>query len=261
MSIWETLKSLFLGDNPIEAVFKDEWISSLQHNLPLYAKLPPELQLSLLEKIGQFVSTTYFEGCGDLELTDEMIISVAGQACILILKHDGPPYPNLKTVLLYPSTFQSVVRERDPMGVVTEREVRRLGESWSNGTVILAWDSVQRGARNIQDGHNVTMHEFAHQLDQEDGNTDGVPFLESREAYRTWGAVLGDGYSKLVDRTERRKKTVLDKYGATNLAEYFAVATEAFFEKPRQMQRKRADLYEELKDYYQLDPVEWFSKG
>ena len=261
MNIWETLKSLFLGDDPIEAVFKDEWIAFLKDNLPLYSKLPLELQNRLHEKIGEFVATTYFEGCGGLELTDEMILTVAGQACILILSHEGPPYPNLKTVLLYPSTFQSVVRERDPMGIVTEREVRRLGESWSNGTVILAWDSVQHGARNIHDGHNVTLHEFAHQLDQEDGNTDGVPFLETREAYLTWGSVLSDGYAQLVDRTERRKKTVLDKYGATHISEYFAVATEAFFEKPRQLQRKRADLYRELKDYYQLDPADWFKKG
>ena len=261
MSIWETLKDLFLADNPIEAVFEDHWITYLENNLPLYSKLPPELVLRLHEKIGQFVATTYFEGCGDLELTEEMILTVAGQACILPLNHSGPPYPNLKTVLLYPSTFRSIVRERDELGIITEREVNRLGESWSNGTVILAWDSVEHGARNIHDGKNVTMHEFAHQLDQEDGNTDGVPYLDSHEAYRTWGQVLSDGYSQLVDHTERRKKTVLDKYGATNIAEYFAVATEAFFEKPRQMQRKRTEVYNELRDYYQLDPAEWFQKG
>lgn len=261
MSIWETLKNLFLGEEPIEVIWKDEWESYLQSNLPLYEMLPSGLQLKLHDKIAQFVSTTYFEGCGELELTDEMILTVAAQACVLVLNHEDPPYPNLKTVLLYPSTFQSVVKARDALGVVTEREVRRLGESWSNGTVILAWDSVKRGARNIRDGHNVTMHEFAHQLDQEDGNTDGVPFLETKEAYRTWGSVLSDGYAQLVEKTERRKKTVLDKYGATNIAEYFAVATEAFFEKPRQMKRKRADLYDELVEYYQLDPAEWFSQG
>ena len=261
MSIWETLKSIFLGDEPIEVVWKDAWETYLLNNLPIYSMLPQELQLKLHDKIGQFVATTYFEGCADLELTDEMILTVAAQACILVLNQEDPPYPNLKTVLLYPTTFQSVVRERDAMGVVTEREIRRLGESWSNGTVILAWDSVQHGARNIRDGHNVTMHEFAHQLDQEDGNTDGVPLMDTHEAYRTWGSVLGDGYAQLVEKAERRKKSVLDKYGTTNLAEYFAVATEAFFEKPRQMQRKRADLYQELVDYYQLDPAEWFTKG
>jgi len=189
-----------------------------------------------------------------------MILTVAGQACMLIINHQGAPYPNLKTVLLYTSTFSSTVKGYDINGVVTEREVHRLGESWSNGTVILAWDSVQHGARNIYDGHNVTLHEFAHQLDQETGRTDGVPFLEHHEAYRTWGTVLGYGHEKLVENAERGKKTALVHYGATNIAEYFAVATESFFEKPRQLLKKRPELYKELLEYYKLDPVSWFTK-
>jgi len=245
MSIWESLKSLFLGKEPIETVFKDEWVAHLIHNLPLYSRLPDVLKLNVRVKIGEFVATTYFEGCGGLDLTDEMILTIAGQASMLIVNQDGPPYPNLKTVLVYPTTFSSVTKERDVLGIVTEREVHRLGESWSNGTVILAWDSVQHGARNIFDGHNVTLHEFAHQLDQETGRTDGVPFLGSHEAYRTWGTVLSEGHEKLVENAERGRKTVLDHYGATNIAEYFAVATEAFFEKPRQMKKKRPDLYRE----------------
>lgn len=257
MSIWESLKTLFISKEPIDKVFKEEWIHYLINNLPLYSRLPDELKLKVREKIGEFIATTYFEGCGDLELSDEMILTVAGQACMLIINHEGPPYPNLKSVLLYPSTFSSIVKVRDHMGVVTEEEVHRLGESWGNGTVILAWDSVKHGAQNIQDGHNVTMHEFAHQLDQETGRTNGVPFLEHNEAYRTWGIVLSEGFEKLVQNAEKRRKTVLDHYGATNIAEYFAVATEAFFEKPRQLSKKRPDLYNELKDFYKLDPIEW----
>jgi len=260
MSIWESLKTIFINKDPIDVVFKEEWITYLNSNLPLYSRLPDDLTLRLREKIGEFISTTYFEGCGELELTDEMILTVAGQACMLIINHQGAPYPNLKTVLLYTSTFSSTVKGYDINGVVTEREVHRLGESWSNGTVILAWDSVQHGARNIYDGHNVTLHEFAHQLDQETGRTDGVPFLEHHEAYRTWGTVLGYGHEKLVENAERGKKTALVHYGATNIAEYFAVATESFFEKPRQLLKKRPELYKELLDYYKLDPVSWFTK-
>ena len=206
MSIWESLKTIFINKDPIDVVFKEEWITYLNSNLPLYSRLPNDLTLRLREKIGEFISTTYFEGCGELELTDEMILTVAGQACMLIINHQGAPYLNLKTVLLYTSTFSSTVKDYDINGVVTEREVHRLGESWSNGTVILAWDSVQHGARNIYDGHNVTLHEFAHQLDQETGRTDGVPFLEHHEAYRTWGTVLGYGHEKLVENAERGKK-------------------------------------------------------
>lgn len=256
MNIWEQLKAYFLKTPTITIEFKDEWISYLENNLPLYARFPNKLKQRIHEKIGQFVATTFFEGCGGLELTDEMILTVAGQACILVINRDGRPYPNLNTVLLYPSTFSS--RVTDASGAVaTQRQVHRLGESWSNGTVILAWDSVEHGARNIFDGHNVTLHEFAHQLDSELGGTDGVPRLRAEEAYQTWGQVVHDGYAQLVDDAERGRKSVLDHYGATNPAEYFAVATEAFFEKPKQMLKKRPDLYALLKDYYQLDPIEW----
>ncbi len=256
MTIWDQLKAFFIKTPTIDIEFKEEWVAYLENNLPLYARFPAELKQRIHDKIGQFVATTFFEGCGGLELTDEMILSVAGQACMLIIHREGRPYPNLNTVLLYPSTFSSRVNQ----GVTTEHRVHRLGESWSNGTVILAWDSVEHGARNIFDGHNVTLHEFAHQLDSELGDTDGVPRLHTQEAYHTWGQVFHDGYAQLVDDAERGRKSVLDHYGTTNQAEYFAVATEAFFEKPRQMLKKRPELYAQLQAYYQLDPVQWGRK-
>ncbi len=151
-------------------------------------------------------------------------------------------------------------KSRENSGTVTEERVTRLGESWSNGTVVLAWDSVARGARNIFDGRNVAYHEFAHQLDQEDGDSDGTPYLGAPEAYQSWGAVLCEGFERLWEKANKGKKSFLDPYGATNHAEYFAVATEAFFEKPRQMAKKRPELIEELKDYYRLDPREWHSR-
>ena len=125
------------------------------------------------------------EGCNGLELTEGMILTVAAQACLLVIHREGDPYPGLKVVYLYPTTFSSVQKQVDAMGVVTEGEVHRLGESWKMGTVVLAWDSVEQGARNIHDGDNVTFHEFAHQLDHEDGATDGAPGLPNRQAYRS----------------------------------------------------------------------------
>ncbi len=258
MSIWEKLKDLFANKEPAAIQFKDEWIAYLQNNLPLYAHLPVELQLRLHAKIARFVASTYFEGCNGLELTDEMILTVASQACILVLMHEGSPYPQLNTILLYPTTFSSTVQDYGPGGTIIERKVHRLGESWGHGTVILAWDSVLHGATNIFDGHNVTFHEFAHQLDSINGPTDGVPQLASQAAYQTWGRILSQGYEQLVDQHERGKKTVLDPYGTTNPAEYFAVATEAFLEKPRQLQKQLPALYAELKGFYQLDPAQWF---
>jgi len=258
MDVWKYLKDWFAGDTP-EIVFRDEWVRYLEANLPIYSHLPPNLQDDLHCKIGEFVGTTFFEGCNGLELTDEIILTVSAQACLLVLAHEGRPYPELNSVLLYPSAFRTTSRTPGPGGTVVEREVSCLGESWENGTVILAWDSVRHGAANIFDGHNVTFHEFAHQLDARDGDTDGVPLLANEEAYRTWAKVLGTHCNAFIDRVARRKKTVLDPYGATNPGEYFAVATEAFFEKPRQLKKKQPELYAELQNFYHLDPAEWFT--
>ncbi|WOO40585.1 zinc-dependent peptidase [Rubellicoccus peritrichatus] len=258
MSVWEQIKALFVSEEPVDAVFKEAWLEHLNHNLPIYKRLPDELKICLRQKIARFIATTYFEACGGLELTDEIILTIAGQACLLIVNHPGEPYPNLKTVIVYPAAFKSVQRQVDALGIVTEREIARTGESWSNGTVVLAWDSVAHGARNIFDGNNVTLHEFAHQLDQENARSDGVPILHTPEAYRTWANVLSDDFERLVDRAERGKKSVMDHYGATNMAEFFSVATESFFEKPRQMYKKHPELYQELSTYYRLDPRVWF---
>lgn len=256
MNLWEQLKDFFTDDLP-EVAFKDEWITLLRHNLPLYERLPAKLRETLHEKVGQFIATTFFEGCGELELSDEMILTVAAQACLLVIAHEGPPYPRLNTVLLYPSAFTTNHETVGPGGTIIQREVKCLGESWDNGTVILAWDSVRHGAINIFDGHNVTFHEFAHQLDAMDGDTDGVPLLENEEAYQTWANVLGEHANDLIDRVQRGRKTVLDEYGATAPEEFFAVATEAFFEKPKQLKAKRPGLYEELQKFYRVDPESW----
>ena len=256
--IWEKLKSLFHGAETVEAVFEEKWVAILESNVPLYSRLPVDLRERLHERIAGFIASTRFEGCGGLELTEEMILSVAAQACLLVIHREGTPYPELRNVYLYPSTFSSVQKRRDAMGVVTEGEVHRLGESWDSGTVILAWDSVDSGARNIFDAHNVTFHEFAHQLDHENGSTDGAPTLPSREAYRSWARVFRENYADFHQLLEHGKRSVIDPYGATNPAEFFAVATETFFEKPRQLHHRRPELYEALKAFYGLDPQEWF---
>jgi len=191
-----------------------------------------------------FIHTKNFEGCGGLEVTEEMKVTVAAQACMLLLGRDIKVYPKLKTVLLYPHTY-------------TDGETARLGESWNIGVVILSWNSVVGGARNFADGHNVTFHEFAHQLDQESGAADGAPILGESNAYQTWARVFSHEYEDLVEKTEHGKKDVMDEYGATNPAEFFAVATETYFEKPRQMKNKHPELYQKLRGYYKVDPDEW----
>lgn len=255
--VWQKLKSLFGGATALPEVFRGEWIALLEKNVPLYERLPEDLRLCLHEQIGHFIATVRFEGCGGLELTEDMILTVAAQACLLVVHREGKPYPKLKVVYLYPSTFSSVMKQVDAHGLVTEGVVHRLGESWGLGTVVLAWDSVAQGARNMADGGNVTFHEFAHQLDHEDGPTDGAPGLPGPGAYRSWARVFQENYDNFLERTEAGRKTVLDAYAATNPAEFFAVATETFFEKPEQLFRKRPELYDELMRYYGLDPRGW----
>lgn len=222
----------------------DSWHPILEKTLPMIGKLAPEEWTQLAGYMQVFLAEKTFEGCGGLELTEEMKVTVAAQACMLLIGRKAPVYPKLKTVILYPHTY-------------TDGDTARLGESWNCGVVILSWNSVRGGARNFADGHNVTFHEFAHQLDQEDGAADGAPVLEDRSAYSTWARVCSEEFEELVDKTERGRKSTMDKYGATNPAEFFAVATETFFEKPRQMKEKHPELFEELQDYYKVDPTQW----
>ncbi|MHC4951658.1 MAG: M90 family metallopeptidase, partial [Planctomycetota bacterium] len=227
----------------------------IEKNIPLYNRLPEELKQQLHGLVNVFLAEKAFVGCGGQEITGEVKVTIAAQACMLLLNRKTNFYPKLKTIYIYPHTYVAKGLMNDG-GLIIEGKSVRLGESWQNGPVVLTWDSVTGGARNIQDGRNVVFHEFAHQLDQEDGDADGAPILESRSAYRTWAAVLGEEYDNLRDKT-RRRRSVIRKYGATNPAEFFAVATEAFFEKPKQMQKRCPDLYEELKSYYHLDPLQW----
>ncbi len=209
-----------------------------------------------------FLSEKSFEGAGGLELTDEMRVAIAARACLLVLRRvelDGPLYPDLDVIIVYPSTYRVRQEQRDGH-VVLEGEQLRLGESWQRGVVVLTWDSVERGGKNPNDGHDVVLHEFAHQLDAEDGGMDGAPDLGTSERYRAWARVLGEEYAELRSRVERHRTTSIDAYGAQSPPEFFAVVTEAFFEKPLTLAKRHPELYAVLKDYFEIDPAELVSK-
>ena len=234
--------------------FPDEWRTILERNMPLYQKLPDVLRQRLHGYINVFLAEKKFEGCGGQEITDEVRVMVAAQACLLLVgRMPDKCYPRLYSILVYPHTY--IASGRGDFG--GEVPSARLGESWQSGAVVLAWDSVRGGAMNLHDGQNVTVHEFAHQLDQEDGEADGTPVLDKLSSYKSWAHTFNDGYREFVDRVEHHRKTIIDEYGATNPAEYFATATEAFFEKAEQMRDRCSDLYNEIKSYYKLDPAEW----
>jgi len=237
------------------SAFPEAWDLLLQQTWPIYSELPSEVKKRLQGYTQIFVHEKTFEGCGGLEMTEEIKVTVAAQACLLVAGRElKRVYPRLKSVLLYPHTF--VAGGKGIFGGQYDKPSARLGESWQAGTVILSWHSVQGGARNIQDGHNVAYHEFAHQLDQEDGVADGAPHLHGSAA-RTWAGCFQKEFKSFLKKLEKGDRTVIDEYGATNGAEFFATATEAFFEKPGKLAEKRPDLYQELKTYYRLDPVNW----
>jgi Mlc titration factor MtfA (ptsG expression regulator) len=236
--------------------FPQEWKQIVQKNVPLYNRLPDSLKEQLHGLVNVFTAEKNFEGCDGLEITDEIRVTIAAQACMLLLNRKAHYFPKLHTVLVYPHTYSA--RTVFSNGTVTiDGHSVRLGESWQNGPVVLAWDSITGGTRNVTDAQNVVLHEFAHQLDQEDGAADGAPILEHRSSYVTWARVLSKEYEALQSKKGKHRKDIMDQYGATNPAEFFAVATETFFEKSKQMKKRHPELYDELKNYYKLDPVEW----
>lgn len=234
------------------------WREIIHRNVPLVSLLPKEYLPQLEGLIQIFLEEKNFEGCGGLELNDEIKVTIAAQACVLLLGRKTDIYPKLISILVYPSTYVAKQSELVTTGSLVEGASVRLGESWHQGVLVLAWDSVVQGARDLHDGHNVVLHEFAHQLDQEDGNSDGAPILDSSSAYRAWARLFSQEYQDLHRALEKHQHTIIDPYGATNPAEFFAVVTETFFEKPKLLQKKNAELYEVLKNFYRLDPLAWF---
>ena len=235
--------------------FPDEWLTYLRNNVSLYAPLTEAEQAKLRDDLRVFVAERHWEGCAGLAVTDEMKVTIAAQACLLILNIEHDYFSRVPSILVYPSGYRAPAERHGPDGTVGP-DPGRLGEAWYRGPVILAWDSVLGGGKDAHDGQNVVLHEFAHQLDFLDGYADGTPPLSSREEYRRWRDVMTDEYERLVRESEHGHARVLDAYGATNPAEFFAVATEAFFEKPVQLQKRHPALYEVLRGYYRQDTAE-----
>ena len=234
-----------------------QWQAILARNVPVYLPMSGELQHQLHKLIQQFLHQKKFVGCAGIEVDDEMRLTIAGQACLLLLNRRTRVYPDLHTILVYPSAFMVPRKQVDEAGVVTEARQDLLGESWGDGRVILAWDHVQRGAHDWTDGQNVVLHEFAHQLDSESGSNNGAPYLGSSSNYRNWSQVLSRDFANLRVDAMYRQHSVMDHYGATSPAEFFAVATETFFEKPWEMAQRHGELFSELFKYYRVDPRAW----
>lgn len=237
--------------------FSEEYLKILDSNFRVYKKLPEHQQKKLFGLIHIFLDEKDFTACEGLEMNDEIRVTIAAQACLLLLNNKAQPwYRKLHTILVYPSAYVAKSKSHEA-NVISEGDSVRLGESWGGGSIVLSWSHSRQGGVNFNDGQNVVLHEFAHQLDQVDGPADGVPNFDDLTNYMDWAKILGREYKRLVHKAIKNQKSLLDKYGATNEAEFFAVATECFFEKPKQMSKKHPELYNSLSKYYGLNPLEW----
>jgi Mlc titration factor MtfA (ptsG expression regulator) len=237
--------------------FPAAWRSILRRRVPAYLHLPSELRAQLERHMQVFLAEKGFTGCDGLEVTEEMRVTIAAQACLLLLNRHEDYFPRLHSILVYPGPFIVERLRLEPSGVLQEHRQALSGESWTLGQVVLSWDDVVEGAANPDDGRNVVLHEFAHQLDQEKGYANGAPGLRSRDARERWARVLGEAFAELQRRIAWGEPSTFSAYGASSPAEFFAVATEVFFEQPRLMAIAHPALYAEFRDLYRVDPDKW----
>ncbi|MFA5293584.1 MAG: M90 family metallopeptidase [Phycisphaerae bacterium] len=233
--------------------FPSHWLRIIESNVPLYNRLPVADKTELQKHILVFIAEKHFEGCGGLKITDEIKVVIAAQACMLLLHRKTDYYPGLSSVLVYPHAFIANRAEYLPGGVIAEGPQVLLGESHSRGSIVLSWDDVRHGAADVNDGQNVVFHEFAHQIDSSSGRGDDSEVLKNTSSYIAWARVLRKDYELLRQAAQRNNPAFLNKYGAIDPAEFFAVATEFFFEKPTELKQVHPDLYNELKKFYHQD--------
>ncbi len=235
--------------------FPPEWLAYLNKNVAHYRYLSEAEQARLRDDLRIFIAEKTWEGCGGLRITDEMKVTIAAQACLLVLGMEHNYFDRVLSVLVYPHGYRAPTPEFVNPGMVVDASSDRLGESHYRGPVILSWEDVLEDGRYPQGGKNLVFHEFAHQLDMLDGVVNGAPPLQGREAVKRWQEVMTAEYERLVRESQHGRATLLDQYGTTNEGEFFAVATECFFDRPVQMAHRHPQLYELLRDYYRQDPA------
>ena len=236
--------------------FPKDWRVILKRNVPYFYSMPADLQLQLKQHVLVFLAEKEFWGFEGVIIDDEIRVTIAAQACLLLLNRPTSYYPKLRSIYVYPAAFITKHESRDAAGVLQNKPRILSGESWEWGKVILSWKETKQGALVLNDGHNVVIHEFAHQLDQETGAANGAPFLKHKSS-KCWSQVLSNEFEKLQHQAQTGEPTLLDHYGATNPAEFFAVASEVFFERPKEMQHQHSDLYSQLQGFYQVNPAIW----
>ncbi len=228
---------------------------------PRYLRLSPADRDELERCIQIFLAEKRFESAAGQPITDEVRVTIAAQACFLLLHRNTAVYPGLFSIIVYPGEYVAHDRRRDERGFIAEGLQVRRGETAGRGALVLSWSDVVRGASDAHGGRNIVFHEFAHELDRESGSFDGAPILPQPATNRAWARTLSAEFRALRERLARGEPTDLDPYGATNPAEFFAVVTESFFQRPDELQQAHPKLYEELRRFYRQDPASTLSSA
>src|ERR1700746_3521910 len=238
--------------------FPKEWLKVIQRHVAFFPKLSALNRAELLGHIQVFLAEKRFEGCGGFAITDEVRVTIAAQACLLLLHRKTDYFPGLLTILVFPLSYMVETKRQIGEYLWEEGTVSRLGETGRRmGSLVLSWGAIKHGAADPSDGKNVVLHEFAHQLDFENDAADGVPRLATRAQQVACNEVMRFEFASLRAADETGIPTLLDTYGATDPAEFFAVSVEAFFEQPRALRAHHRRLYAQLEKYFQQDPVEY----
>ena len=255
--VWRAARRARIRSQP----FPLPWREILRRRMPAFARLPADVQLRLKKQAQVLLAEKPFIGCAGLEVTDEMRVLVAVQAALLLLGRRAGAFDGLRQILIYPGAFVVDRSTADAAGLVRDERRALAGESWQQGQVLLSWDDVLDGAADPHDGRNVVIHEFAHQLDQAHGAANGAPFLPGAQRRARWAAVMGAEFQALQERLAQGMEGLIEPYAATNPAEFFAVVSELFFERPAELAANHAALYGEYRLFYGVDPLSWRDTG
>lgn len=235
--------------------FPEHWRRIIETRVPAFERLTPDDQQELLGHVRVLLEEKHFEGAAGLLMRDEIRLTIAAQAAMLLLHRETDYFPRLTSIIVYPTGY--VANDaRAEGGIWTEGDDHLLGHTQRDlRAMVLAWDEAKAGAADPDDGHNLVLHEFAHQLDFEDGSTDGTPVLDSGAEVRAWARVFEEELETLRRAADAGEPTLLDPYGAEDPAEFFAVATETFFERAAELRHQHPLLYDELRRFYRQDPA------
>lgn len=221
---------------------------------PFISRRSAEDLASLRDLATLFLAEKEFHGAQGLEITDEIAVSIAAQACLPILRLGLAHYNSFVGIVVHPDEVVARREVMDEDGVVHHYDETVTGEAMAGGPVMLSWHDVAGAGESAEWGYNVVIHEFAHVLDMGDGAADGVPPLADREAREAWAALIDAGFNHFCDQVDAGQDTLLDPYGAQGVDEFFAVASEAFFVAPGDLRMEHPTLYELFAGYFQQRP-------